>query len=171
MNPDFSDLTYAPYFNTYLAKLKSRDVLTALNDSEQRFVNLLSNMSETQWSYAYAENKWTLAQVVQHVIETEIIFGFRALTFSRESTPIDLMGFDENSYAASGNAQFLTGAELIAYFKSVRTTTRMLYKTSNKDQLIKIGKASNNLIQVEALFLVTAAHTLHHVEIIEQRYL
>jgi uncharacterized damage-inducible protein DinB len=171
MKPDFSDLTYAPYFERYMVQLHTRNVLVALNDSEARLLGLVSDLSAEKWQFAYAEGKWTLAQLVQHIIETELIFGFRALTFSRASNPETLPGFDENQYADLGNASLLTGSELISYFKSVRNTSRMLFSTTDSEQLLKVGNASNHDIQVEALFLLISAHTLHHAEIIEQRYL
>jgi len=171
MIASFHRLTFAPYFTTYLDHLESDDLKGALTSSRDFLFEILTDLDEEKWNFTYAEGKWTIKQVVNHIIETEIIFNYRALRVAKESLKEDISGFDENNYVDSAFLEHFSPKEMIAYFKAVRSSTEFLFQSLSKEQLTKIGMASGKDIQVEALFFITAGHTIHHAKVIKERYL
>ncbi|HAQ71497.1 DinB family protein [Salibacteraceae bacterium] len=171
MHPDLNTLIRAPYFDTYLKTLDSANTLECLRYSKQKFIDVISNLSNDQLDYSYQSHKWSIKELIVHLIDTEIIFNYRALRIGRESVAQKLEGFDENAYASQANLDNLNKADLIAFFSSVRDSSMLLYKTFTSEQLNRIGEASNHNVQAKALFLINAGHTLHHLNIINERYL
>lgn len=171
MHPELNSLVRAPYFDTYLKTLESSDVLDCLQVSKKRFVEVISNLTDDQMNYRYQPEKWSIKELVMHLIDTEIIFNYRALCIGREAEEQDLEGFDENDYAQQARIDRLSKDDLVSYFTSVRDSSMLLYKTFSGDQLNKIGVASGHKVEVRALFLINSGHTLHHLKIINERYL
>ncbi len=171
MHPELNSLVRAPYFDTYLKTLESSDVLDCLLVSKKRFVEVISNLTDDQVNYRYQPNKWSIKELIIHLIDTEIIFNYRALRIGREVKAQNLEGFDENSYAQHVSVDSLSKEDLVRYFSSVRDSSMLLYKTFTEDQLSKIGVASDHKVEVKALFLINSGHTLHHLNIINERYL
>lgn len=159
-----------PYFDTYLALVEQEDLVEELLSSKDALEAYLINLPDERLSYSYGKDKWTIAQVVLHCIETEIIFNYRALTIARELQSPTLPGFDENLYAREGSATVLTTTQLMTYFDAVRTTTLHLINTITSAQMQKVGKASGHDIQVEALFYVSSGHVRHHLNVLRERY-
>lgn len=170
MLPALESLTRAVYFDTYLSYLVSDDVITELDRSEQAVVDLFDQLTEASLDHRYAEGKWSVREVIQHIIDTELVFNYRALTLGRETNPSDLKGFEQDDYVEA--AQHTLGkADLLGFFQSTRATTKFLYSTFNDAQLGHTGTASGHPAQVLTFFYVNAGHTLHHVKVIEDRYL
>lgn len=164
-------LVRTPYFDTYLNHLTTDNLHEALVQSEVFMVDILKNLNDDDLQKRYASDKWTIAEVVHHIIETEMIFNYRALRIARESEPQNIEGFDENLYAQESYLESFTVEELIQFFKAQRQSTMLLLKTFKPAQLEKIGVASGKEVQTEALFYITAGHTLHHAKVILERYL
>lgn len=171
MHHDLNTLIRAPYFDTYLKTLESSDVEACLNYSKQKFIQLVTSLSEEQLKYRYLPEKWSIKELIMHLIDTEMIFNYRALRIGREVEVQTLIGFDENSYAQQANVATITKDELVQFFSSVRESTLLLYKTFTDEQLARVGNASGHNMQAKALFFINAGHTLHHLNIINERYL
>ena len=146
------------------------DLLIALSDSTRQFRKLLKKVPKKKHDYAYSEGKWTMREVLQHIIDAERVFAFRALWFCRKD-PSSLPGFDENSWAVTSNAPARKWKDLVREFFAVRTSTEMFFQTLDDEQLRSIGSANNNQINVGGLGFMCAGHVMHHIRIIRERYL
>lgn len=169
--PDFQSLAYAPYFDNYLQYIESNDVQQELRRSSEGFVSLLKELPESSLSLRYAPDKWTVAQLVQHVIDTEMIFVYRALSIARDPNELNLRGFDEDTYAANAVIDQLRMEEWIAFFDHIRSGTMTLARTFSADQMLKTGVTSGYQVRVDLLLFVSAGHTLHHAKVLKERYL
>jgi hypothetical protein len=160
--PDFAE----KYF---LATSEDNPVL-ALTNSTKQFKKLLKKVPKRKIDYAYAEGKWTLRELLQHMIDTERVFAFRAVWFSRQD-PSPLPGFDETAWAAASNASSRKWKDMINEFFAVRLSTQLFFESLEDHQLKITGTANNNLMNVGGLGFVAAGHVMHHMAIIKERYL
>jgi hypothetical protein len=161
---------YAPYAANYVNMVPNgADVLQILTDNQASTHRLFYNMTDEQAMHAYAEGKWTLKEVLGHMIDTERVFSFRAFVFSRED--ISLPGFDQETYVLSTDFNSRTIQSLADEFKAVREATLFLYRSFSPQQLACSGVASGALVKVAALVYITAGHELYHLDIIKERYL
>jgi len=132
----------------------------------QEFYNSLLDEKE---DYAYAENKWNLKQVLQHVTDAERVFAYRALRIARnDKTP--LASFDENEYVENGFSNQRALSSLKQEFNSVRAATDIFLLSLNDKQIMRMGSASNNPVSVNALAFIIYGHLLHHKNIFTERY-
>lgn len=169
--PTFHPLAYAPYFDNYLQYIETNDVQQELRRSSDVFVHLLKELPEASLTFRYAPSKWTVAQLVQHVIDTEMIFAYRALSIARDPKELDLRGFDEDAYAANAVTEQLRMDEWIGFFDHIRSGTMALARTFSADQMLKTGMASGYQVRVDLLLFVSAGHTHHHAKVLKERYL
>ena len=161
---------YAPYYDTYVSKVPDGDILQLLTTQIDETLALLGNLSEEQAEYRYAPDKWTLKEVVGHMGDTERIFAYRALRFSRnDATP--LPGFDQKPFNEASTFSERTLADLLAEFRAIRQTTIYLFKGMNENMMTRTGTASQAAISVRALAYLIAGHERHHVGILRERYL
>ncbi|TSD64940.1 DinB family protein [Inquilinus sp. KBS0705] len=161
---------YSPYAAGYVAAVPDgADVMELLEANQTQTYNLFSNMTEEQAMHAYAEGKWTLKEVLGHMIDTERVFSFRAFVFSRED--ISLPGFDQETYVNSTDFNSRSIQSLAAEFRAVREATLYLFGSLSQEQLNRHGVASGNLVKVSALVYITAGHELYHLKLIKDRYL
>lgn len=165
-----NDNEYAAFYRGYVKRLGNADLLEVLKTSEQEVLNALSDLTEEQYLYRYAEGKWTIKELLLHIIDAERVFNYRALRFARKDTT-DLPGFDEDWYVDHSFANQRTASELLQEFSEVRRATISLFKSFSDETLMLSGTANGNPISVRALGFITAGHALHHLEIIKERYL
>jgi hypothetical protein len=165
------DLTRVPsYYHKYINKVDENELQDALKKSQAVFISTLRNIPTEKWDYRYAEDKWTVKELVQHIIDSERIFCFRALCFARkDKTP--LPGFDENLYAKNCNASIRKGEELIEELISVQNSTFSLFTSFDQEQLDQSGVANNNPVYVKGIGFIIAGHANHHLDILKERYL
>jgi dihydroorotate dehydrogenase len=161
--------TYPSYYENYISLVAEEDVLTALENQQPMIDQFFSAISEEKSTYAYAPGKWTLKEMLQHIIDTERIFAFRALAFARgEQQPVP--GFEENEYAANSNANARSWESLCKELKAVRKATRMLFENFSSPMMNQTGVANQKPVTVNAIGFVIVGHINHHKSIIEQRY-
>lgn len=164
---------YASYYQTYIdAVPKESDLFDELEISMHRTVQFVQDIPMDKFDYRYAEGKWTIKEILQHLIDAERIFAYRALRFSRnDQTP--LPGFDENSYADVVNpvANKRHLKDLLTEFTSVRHATITLFKSFTEEDLLKVGTASENKMSVRAVGFVIIGHQNHHKKVFTERYL
>lgn len=160
---------YAPFANTYVSLVHTTDVLELMETLKDSTYKMFSSMSEQLAMHAYAEGKWTLKQVLGHMIDTERTFAYRAFVFSRDST--ELPGFDQDIYMSNTDFNSRAIRELAEEFRLVRASNLHLFKALTEEQLLRVGIASNHPVTVRALVYMTVGHELHHLNLIRERYL
>lgn len=162
---------YATFYAGYITAVSEEYNLTdELEISLHRLIKFVQNIPLDKFDYRYAEGKWTVKDILQHLIDAERIFAYRALRFSRnDRTP--LASFDENAYVVEANANRRSIQELLTELAVVRQSTLSLFKTFSQEELLRTGIASNNPVSVRALGFVIIGHQNHHQRIFEERYL
>lgn len=165
-----SPSTYLSYFSRYIDQVPEEDLMTAFKNQTAGIEKFLRSISEEKSMYAYAEGKWTIKEMLQHIIDTEHIFNYRALCFAR-GEQAGLPGFEENDYAANSYANNRKWADLIEDFAAVRKATEIMYGSFNEAVMDNAGKASNNPVTVASLGFTTIGHYYHHKKVLEERYL
>lgn len=161
---------YPPYYTQYISKVIGDDLFAAMQTTHRETQTLLGSLSDEQLQYRYAEGKWTIKDIIGHLIDAERIFAYRALRFARKDTT-DLAGFDENSYVPASNANERSIHDLLAEFTVVRAATFALFKSFSEEMLTLSGTANNNPISVRALAYITGGHEMHHLAVIKERYI
>jgi uncharacterized damage-inducible protein DinB len=162
---------FAPFYQGYVELVKGEDAVKVLEESYLPIQNWLTSLEAAELEYAYAPGKWTIAQVLQHMIDTERVFAYRAMCIGRgEQQP--LPGFDENAFAAAAPAAGRKLKGLAEELLTLRKATIILFRSLQKENVIeKTGIASGKSISVNALAFILAGHILHHIQIINERYL
>jgi hypothetical protein len=160
---------YAAYYGGYISQVPDGNLLSQLEQQARETVALLRGIDEQKSQHRYAPGKWTIREVVGHLIDAERVFTYRAVTFARgDSTP--LPSFDENGWAKTSNAARRTMADLISEFEAVRAASVALFRGFSDAEFGRAGTASNNPITVRALAYIVAGHERHHVKVLRERY-
>lgn len=165
-----STTEYAPFYAGYVAGVPDGDLIEHLERQAEKTVALLGAISEEKSQHRYAPGKWTIREVLGHVIDGERVFTYRALTFARGDTG-PLPSFDENAWAATSNAGRRDMKELLVEYRAVRAATVALFRSFGEDDFARSGTASKNPVTVRALAYIVAGHELHHLKILRERYL
>lgn len=165
------DLSRVPeYYHKYIAHVKESDFKEALSNSTAAVLNLVENLPAVKSDYRYADDKWTIKEVLQHIIDAERVFSYRALRFARQDeTP--LPGFDQNQFASNAKADKRNWNDLVEEFKAVRKATEYLFASFDDEQLNASGIASDNPVYVLGIGFIIAGHCLHHLKVVQERYL
>jgi uncharacterized damage-inducible protein DinB len=164
------DAIAAEFFQGYLDAVKEDDAVKAIKKNTQQFKKFLKQIPKKKIDFAYAEGKWTIKELLQHIIDAERVFTYRALRFARkDATP--LPGFDEKTWVAEAQTANRKWSSVVEEFLAVRKSTELLFESFTEDQLLATGTASNSSINVLALGFICAGHANHHINIIRERYL
>lgn len=161
---------FQKYIQRYLDLIPSGNWLQEIKNSGEVTLNIYVNLSEDQSNYAYAEGKWSLKELLQHLIDAERIFVYRALRFARKDQT-ELSGWDEEQYAKYYYSTERTLQSLTEEFRLVRKSTELFFENLNPIQLSETGVANGNEISVKTLGKLVAGHNIHHLNIIKERYL
>jgi len=162
--------TYPAYFKNYVDQVPDEDLFTGFQNQSAVIKQFLGSITEEKSNYAYDTGKWTIKEVLQHIIDTERIFNYRALCFARKETT-SLPGFDENLYAANSNANIRSWQELVDEFAAVRSSTEFLFKSFTEEALATSGISNNNPATVISFGFITLGHFYHHKNVLQERYL
>ena len=161
---------YANFYKPYIEALGEVVLMNELEQSLSFFIDFLKTIPSEKHEFRYAEGKWTIKDIVQHLIDAERIFAYRALRIARkDKTP--LPGFEENEYVETAFANKRVMNDLIEEFITVREATISLFKTFTEEQLLQMGTASEKPVSVRAIGFITLGHQKHHEKIIKERYL
>ena len=159
----------APYYQKYIALAKGDSVHEIVRNHAFELQEFYNNLPDAKADFAYADGKWTLKQVLQHVTDAERVFAYRALRIARNDTT-PLASFDENVYVENGFAKERALSSLKQEFNSVRAATDVFLLALNDEQINRVGTASNNPVSVNALAFIIYGHLLHHQNIFRERY-
>ena len=168
MRPKKED--YIPYFEKYINLIEEGDVVSALKANHQSTLDFMEAIPRQKVSYFYDEGKWTVKQVLNHIIDTERILGYRALRFARGDSQL-VAGFDENLFAANANLADTNMQLLMDEFDSVRLSHVLLFKQLGTKELSLKGKMSPGEVTALALGYFICGHAQHHINVIKERYL
>jgi len=165
------DLSRVPeYYHKYINLAINDDLKTALEKHQTELLSFLKDIPKKKWNYRYAEGKWSIKEVIQHIIDAERVFTYRALCFARkDQTP--LPGFDENIFAANSKADDRSKKDLLKELKTVQTSSVQLFDSFDDEQLDQPGVASEQPTYVKGLAYIVVGHALHHKKILEERYI
>jgi uncharacterized damage-inducible protein DinB len=168
MRPDLSRVVN--FYHNYIDLVTEDELMEAFDKESASFIRFLDTVPTEKYDYRYAEGKWTIKEVLQHIIDAERIFAYRALRFARKDTT-PLPGFDENLFAAASKADRRSWDKLVEEFKVVRRSSELLFHSFDEDQLQSDGISSNSPNYVLALGFILIGHAMHHQKIIKERYL
>lgn len=162
---------FKEFYGVYLNTLPDDTVLLdQLKKGYENFPKFIRSIPEDKLQYAYAEGKWTVAQALLHIVDSERIFQYRAFRFSREDrTP--LMGFDQNDYVLENDLRGADHESIVKAYQVVRESTIQVFENLDDRMLRQMGKASNLQWSVAGLGFVICGHQRHHRNIIRERYL
>ena len=146
------------------------ELIEELKRGKSAFLSLFEEIPEEKLNYAYAEGKWSLAEVLIHMIDTERIFQYRALCIARNDKTL-LPGFDQDAYVPYSNAANRSINSLIAEYTAVRDSTISLFNSFDDEAIKRVGTASGSKMSVRALGFIISGHQAHHVQILRERYL
>ncbi len=165
--PDATE--YAPFYGTYIGKVPEGDLLQLLDEQRRATQVLLAGIPEARALHRYAPGKWSVKEVVGHLMDSERVFCYRALRFARgDQTP--LSGFDENVYVPAGKFDPRPVADVAAELDAVRRATIALFHGFDAAALARRGTANGKEVSVRALAYIIAGHERHHVAILRERY-
>ena len=161
---------YAPYYGTYIGKVPEGDLRAMLSSQLAETMALLRSIPESQGGHRYAPDKWSIKEVLGHLIDSERIFSYRALRIARgDATP--LPGFEQDDYIPAGRFDARTVRDLADELAAVRQATIHLFAHLDEAAFERRGTASGKPVSARALAYIIAGHELHHVGILKTRYL
>lgn len=158
------------YSETYISRIQDTDICKVLREQETDFGGVYASLTDEQWDFRYAPEKWTIKDVILHIIDTERIFAYRALRISRGDATA-LPGFDQDPYVDHAFAAERSSQSLLEEYHSVRQSSIHLFTNMRDEDCIREGKASNLLATPIATAYMIAGHEDHHMAILKERYL
>ena len=158
------------YYHRYIEQVEERELVSALINQRKSFVDFLNLIPADKYDYRYAPGKWTLKELLLHLLDAERIFAYRALCIARKD-PNSLPGFDEDIYAANSRAENRDWNEMVNEFSLVRQSNEIMFSSFDPEQLESEGIANNKSVYVKALGFIMVGHVNHHTRIIKERYL
>ncbi len=161
---------HPPYFQKYIDLVPEEDLTTAFRQQSLAVTIFLYAINEEKSGYAYAPGKWTIKELMQHLIDTERIFAYRALCFARKEQN-SLPGFDENEYAANSNANERHWKDLADEFLLIRKSTELLFHSFTEEALNSTGIANNNPTSANSMGFTAIGHVYHHMNVLKEKYL
>jgi hypothetical protein len=161
---------YTPYYGKYVTLVPDGDLTACLSRQLNATLALLSPLSEQGAGFSYASGKWSIKEVVGHLMDSERVFAYRALCIGRnDKTP--LPGFEQDDYVASANFNERTLSSLLEEFTAVRQASVQLFKNFAEKEWQRRGTANGQEITPLSLGYIVAGHELHHTDVLRTRYL
>lgn len=161
---------YYEYYETYVSLVDETNIVAAFESQLNALNALFNSISEEKSTFAYAEGKWTIKELVGHLIDGERMFGYRALRISRgDETPIE--GFEQDGYVENAPFNDYKFSDLAEEFELVRKSSILFFKHLKETDWTRTGTASGNPVSVRALAYIMVGHVRHHMNILRDRYL
>lgn len=165
-----SDEEYPSYYKRYVSLVTGGDLIGYFLSQKETLGSLITSLPQSKLHYRYSEGKWTVLDVAQHIIDSERVFAYRALTFAR-GDETELPGFEENDYAKVANTSERTAESIRKEFEAVRNSTIALFESLDEQAIQRRGIANGRPVSVRAIGYIIAGHELHHLGVIKERYL
>ncbi|QJD94899.1 DinB family protein [Mucilaginibacter robiniae] len=161
---------YAPFYANYISLASQGNTIETLTRLKDSTYNFFISLPAGKGDFAYAEGKWTIKEVLGHLIDSERIFAYRTLRFIRNDQT-NLPGFDQDLFVTNAHFNERDLNDLALEFKTVRESNLYFFRTITEPDSLKTGLANGNIISVRALLYIAAGHELHHLHILNERYL
>jgi hypothetical protein len=161
---------YNPYHEQYISKITESNAIQALENELKELLQIWKHINQDNLHFRYTEGKWTLIEVITHIIDTERIMLYRALRFSKGDNT-ELSGFDQDYFVAHSDYAHYSKDDLVEEFENCRKNTLSFFKHLSDKVLSNEGIANKNKISVRALAWTIAGHSKHHFQILSERYL
>lgn len=158
------------FYKNYVKQIEETDLIQALRISGHRMLELVHFIKEEKADFRYAEGKWSIRELLCHIIDAERIFAYRALTFARNDKT-NLPGFEENDYATQANASGRSLKKIADEMAHLRVSTIDMFDGFAPEMLARKGMANNNELSVVSLAFIIAGHETHHRKVLMERYL
>lgn len=168
MRPEPGD--YAPYYENYIKLVEGDEILRILNEQSKKTQDVLNSFSEHKGNYRYADGKWTVKEMVGHLLDTERVFAYRALCIARGEKK-SLPGFEQDDYVKDGNFNRRELFELNYEFRLLRESNLLLFRSFTPEMLRKRGFASETSVTVLAILFIIAGHEKHHMKVLREKYM
>jgi len=161
---------YVPYYQLYVDLVKGEEIIPVLESQIDEFISFVKTIPEEKKTYTYAEGKWTIAELLGHIIDVERVMAFRAFWFARND-PNALPGFEHDDYVkiSGSNQRYLF--ELMDEWVQLRKSNILLFRSLDNEALHRRGTANYNEVSVLALLFIVAGHCTHHLGILKEKYL
>jgi len=161
--------TYPVYYENYIPLVMQENITVALHQNWDELKKVFSFVSKNKEDYAYADGKWTVKQMLLHLVDTERIFAYRALRFARKD-PEQPLSFEENDYAAAADVSNRTLADIMEEMETVRMASISLFKSFSNDTLLLSGDTAAGSATVVSIGFTICGHALHHINVLKERY-
>ncbi len=168
MRPSKND--YAPYYETYISKVKGDNVIQILTEMNRNIQNVLNSFPQNKGDFKYGEGKWTVKELIGHIMDTERVFAFRAFSIARGEKQ-HLLGFEQDDYVREGKFNKRQLSEIVYEFRLLRESNLLMFRSFDGEMLKRRGVANGYEVTVNALLFIIAGHSKHHIEILRERYL
>jgi len=164
------EISIPKWYQDYINEIGERDYMDLMKENYEKSIELFLSIPEEKWNFAYAPGKWTIKELVIHMMDAERVFAYRALRFSRNDKT-ELPGFEENEYVPFYNAKHKSEVAIIEEYKAVRNATIAMFSNFDNDMLKRTGTANKNEFSVEMIGAIIVGHELHHLDVLKDRYL
>ncbi len=161
---------YGAFYKGYIDLTRGADALQNMEDSADMLLEFLENLPVDRRNYSYAEGKWTIHQMFQHIVDCDMVFSYRALWMARGGEPT-LAGFEENDWADNSMEALASWDELISQFKNVRNYSMSLFHSFPEKLLDNTATISGYKTMLRSIPFIISGHTFHHLNILKTRYI
>lgn len=161
---------YPPYYASYVARVSEGDLRQIMEEQVVDYGTTLGGLSAEQALFQYAPGKWTVKEVLGHVIDSERVFAYRAMRFARRDETA-LPGYDENHFVANAGFNDLAVGDLLKEFAHLRRSNILLFDSFRDEVGSASGLANGLPVTVRALVYINAGHAAHHLAILKEKYL
>lgn len=161
---------YAEFYGGYVASIAEDDVMAVLRQQIDEMRSVVASLDDARGDYRYADGKWSIKDLLGHILDGERVFAYRILRFARaDDTP--LPGYDQDPYVIHNNAPQRKFTDLFEEFELLRRANIKLIENLDETALMRSGTASGNPVSVRALVTILAGHVRHHLNVLNERYL
>jgi|SRR6185503_6889676 len=165
-----AETEYAPDYQSYVNQVNENDVIAVLRSELDDLDVLLDRVPAEKETYAYEPGKWTIRQVIGHLIDGERVFGYRALCIARGEKQ-NLPGFEQDDYLQTAPYNNIDLEDLLSEMRLVRLSNIAMFRTLDEEAWSRVGMANNNEVSVRAIAFIMAGHVRHHMNVLRERYL
>lgn len=165
-----NETEYAPYYQGYVDQVSENDILHVLRSELDELDVLLGRVASDKETFAYADGKWTIREMIGHLIDGERVFGYRALCIARGEKQ-NLPGFDQDNYMLTAPYKHIELEDLLSELRLVRLSNIAMFRSLDEEAWNRVGTANGNEITVRALAFIMGGHVRHHMNVLRERYL
>ena len=165
-----TETEYAPYFQSYIDQVSESDILPVLRSQMDELDVLLERVEPHQETFRYAPGKWSIREIVGHLIDGERVFGYRAFCVARGEKQ-NLPGFDQDDYVLTAPYDRIELEDLVSELRLIRLGNIAMFRTLDEESWSRVGTANENQVTVRAIAFIMAGHVRHHMSVLRERYL